>query len=478
MQPVLELHELEHSQLMPLVQQRLLADFISRYKASEQPMIEYPNISYPGMGFIIAYYTYARYTKKMEYEQYADNLLENILSELSETTPLCLDKGLLGIGCGLIYLLENNYIGGKEDEILSDIDSLLITALDFTNGEAITDWYGCLHYFRLRAFGTLSVENTWYKLVLRQFGIQVLDCLMLMVEKGLKPDENILSEVRIFHKMKLYPEKTTEILGMKQKRKKADPSINTSRVTFVIPLRVDSPERERNLDLLVEHLTKFEYADVRILEGDKNSLYHLKRNYQNVVYSFVEDPDPVFHRTKYLNILLREAESPIVGIWDTDVMLTDCQIKEALTAIKEGKAVMSFPYDGRFYMLSQEESELFVKDHSFDRLYRGIDNRYLTCGPNNAVGGAFMVNKELYLQAGGENEHFYGWSHEDSERVKRMQILDLPVFNASGPLFHLYHPRKENSWYGSKELELQSIREFLRICGMTQSELWNDIRSW
>ena len=102
----------------------------------------------------------------------------------------------------------------------------------------------------------------------------------------------------------------------------------------------------------------------------------------------------------------------------------------------------------------------------------------MSCGPDTAVGGAFIVNKEVYLQAGGENEHFYGWSHEDSERVKRMQILDLPIFRAQGPLFHLYHPRKENSWYGSEDLELRSQKEFLRICGMTQVELWDDIHSW
>lgn len=478
MQSILELHNLEQSQLTPSLRRDILVDFIARYKTCKQSMIEYPDISYPDMGLIIAYYTYARYTKNIEYEEYADNLLENILSELSDTTPLCLDKGLLGIGCGLIYLLKNNYIGGKEDEILSDIDSLLLTVLDFTNGEAIIDWYGCLHYFRLRAFGTLSAENSWYKLVLHQFGIQILDSLMLSIEKGLKPDENILSEVRLYHEIKLYPKKTAEILGIKQKKINICPPIKTNRVTFVIPLRVDSPERERNLDLLVDRLAKFEHADVRILEGDKHSLYRLKKNYQNVVYTFVEDSDPVFHRTKYLNILLREAESPIVGIWDTDVMLPDSQIKEALMAIKEGKAVMSFPYDGRFYILSPEQSEQYVKEDSFEKLHNKIASGDLTCGPNNAVGGAFMVNKKIYLQAGGENEHFYGWSHEDSERVKRMQILNLPVFNTPGPLFHLYHPRKENSWYGSKELELQSQQEFLRICGMTQSELWNEIHSW
>ena len=67
------------------------------------------------------------------------------------------------------------------------------------------------------------------------------------------------------------------------------------------------------------------------------------------------------HRTKYLNRLMQEAEGAIVGIWDTDVLLPKEQILEAVDAIRKGNAVMSFPYDGRFYMLPQEDSLLLKK---------------------------------------------------------------------------------------------------------------------
>ena len=97
---------------------------------------------------------------------------------------------------------------------------------------------------------------------------------------------------------------------------------------------------------------------------------------------------------------------------------------------------------------------------------------------SSSVGGAFFVDRDIYLRAGGENEYFYGWGCEDLERVKRMEILGLPVCRAEGPLFHLYHPRKENSWYGSRELELQNRQEFLKVCGMTREELQAYIRTW
>ena len=135
------------------------------------------------------------------------------------------------------------------------------------------------------------------------------------------------------------------------------------------------------------------------------------------------------------------------------------------------------PYDGHFYTLSPKDSDLFVQDRSFERLDELVKTSHLAHGPHS-VGGAFLVNRKLYLQYGGENENFYGWGPEDAERVKRMEILGLSVYRTKGPLFHLYHPRKENSWYGSADIELRNRREFLTVCSMTHDELQRYVRSW
>lgn len=138
---------------------------------------------------------------------------------------------------------------------------------------------------------------------------------------------------------------------------------------------------------------------------------------------------------------------------------------------------MCFPYDGRFYMLSPDDSVQLVGEYSYKRLEEQMNRGILFHVPNS-VGGAFLVNKSVYLQGVGENEYFYGWSDEDLERVRRLKILNLPVHNVEGPLFHLYHPRKENSQYGSEEFELRSLGELLKISGMTQEELCVYIQSW
>ncbi len=96
----------------------------------------------------------------------------------------------------------------------------------------------------------------------------------------------------------------------------------------------------------------------------------------------------------------------------------------------------------------------------------------------NAVGGAFLVHREMYLNCGGENEHFYGWGPEDSERVKRMEILEYIPYRTEGPLYHLYHPRGKNSFFFDEQKELSNRKELLKICSMDKATLLTYIQSW
>lgn len=444
--------------------------FINRYKKTKQSIVEEADLYYPDMGRLICLYTYAAYTGNAEYEQQADILLDKIFEEVSNEMSVCLKNGLLGIGCGMIYLMRNHFVEGEEDNVLSEIDACLLGALIYMDDETEVDWYGWLRYFRLRILYDHPTDWMVYGIAFRQHGIYMLDCLMRGLQKGMDWDKRIIGEVELFHEMKLCPTKTAQLLSFLT-------SINNDRLSFVIPIRVDSVERERNLDVVVELLSAMEGADISILEGDKKPLYKLKKEYKNVRYRFITDDDPVFYRTKYLNLLLRDAKGAIVGVWDTDVIISREQILDAAKAIKSGRAVMSFPYDGRFCALSPKNSDQFVQDRSFERLDELVKTQHMVHGPHS-VGGAFLVNRKLYLQSGGENEHFYGWGPEDAERAKRMEILGLPVYRAKGPLFHLFHPRNENSRYGSEDIELKNRQEFLNVCSMTQKELSEYIQTW
>lgn len=440
--------------------------------AGQEPVID-ADISFFNMGAIIAYYTYARKFDNQIIEHMADSMLDGILENVSYNMPFRLNDGLLGLACGLIYLLRNEMTEGDEDEILSDIDSMSYKKINQLDDDEDNDWHGWLYYFRLRITSECPEGRIVYNLFIRQYAVYFLDCILRSIHKGLVLDSLAISEIEQYHQMGLCPETTSAILSLYALK-------SNTIVSFVIPVRIDSPERARNLDLVITYLLSLEEfidIEIRIIEADELSRYELKTTSNRLHKKFIKDTSPIFHRTKYLNQLLSEASGSVVGIWDTDVLMPQNQILQAVDAVKNGNAVMSFPYDGRFYMLPPEESKLFCQGVKIESFCKNLDQYPLPHGPNS-VGGAFLVNKKIYIKNGGENQNFYGWGPEDAERCKRMEILGLPIYRSQGPLIHLFHPRMQNSWFGNEDIEIKNRKEFLKVSSMTKIQLLQYISTW
>lgn len=56
-----------------------------------------------------------------------------------------------------------------------------------------------------------------------------------------------------------------------------------------------------------------------------------------------------------------------------------------------------------------------------------------------------MANVKTYKEIGLENESFYGWGLEDGERYKRFETNKKNITRIKGNIYHLSHPRNENS---------------------------------
>lgn len=69
----------------------------------------------------------------------------------------------------------------------------------------------------------------------------------------------------------------------------------------------------------------------------------------------------------------------------------------------------------------------------------------------NPVGGGFLAKRKAYMEAGMENERFYGWGREDGERINRWKILKYRYVRVPGPLFHLTPERGLNSRFHSSK---------------------------
>lgn len=233
-----------------------------------------------------------------------------------------------------------------------------------------------------------------------------------------------------------------------------------SDLTIVIPVRIDSKQRLENLRVCVEELRRLDGIRILVLEAGVRPETEGVKGIRRV---FIEDKEKVFYRTRYINMLVKLADTPFVGVWDADVIIPAGQLTEGLTYLREGLADMVFPEDGRFVNLQEQEREEFIRTREFPPV-----RKYWF---RHAYGGAFLVDKIKYVEAGGENEGFYGWGPEDVERVKRWEILGYTVKWMKGTGWHLDHPRLENSGYGNVEWQRRNIQALLDTCRRSPAEL-------
>ena len=124
---------------------------------------------------------------------------------------------------------------------------------------------------------------------------------------------------------------------------------------------------------------------------------------------------------------------------------------------------MSFPFEGRYYLCNKTITKLFAETQNIDIIIKNESSLSLKNG-FHSPGGAFIVNKEKYLEVGGENENFHGFEYEDHERIKRIEVLGLPVHRSNGPLFHLWHPGGKNKFYSDQSQQKKCLIELLKTC--------------
>lgn len=231
--------------------------------------------------------------------------------------------------------------------------------------------------------------------------------------------------------------------------------IDLTDVTFLIPVRLDSIVRLENLLEVVNCVWKVFHTRLFVLEADSYDNKILRSLLpKEVEFLFVKDDDPVFHRTKYLNMMLESVQTAFLSIWDADVLIAPGQIVQSVDSLRKDIVDVSFPYDGTFLDTTSILRKMYMVSHNMDFLFENVERMVLPYGKNMG-GGAIFVNTARYREAGGENELFYGWGPEDWERIERWKRMGLRINRMDGPLFHLSHPRDQNGKHRS-DIQRQS----------------------
>lgn len=252
-------------------------------------------------------------------------------------------------------------------------------------------------------------------------------------------------------------------------------SVSALSLTFVIPIRIDSDERMRNLRYVVDYLDSLN-CKIIVLEADSGQkIFEGDFESNHLEYHFVRDNNKCFHRTRYINQLLKMTGTKVVSVWDADIIVPKEQIVEAYLNIVENNCLMAYPYNGDFVFMNPSVTDRFLERNNCD-YYSDTKFDYVE---KNFCGGAFFVDRENYLRCGGENERFVGWGPEDVERLKRVSILGGNVkWTKSGRAYHLFHPRKRNSKFYNKTKKCNAEAELIRVCSMDKIELQKYVNSW
>lgn len=230
-------------------------------------------------------------------------------------------------------------------------------------------------------------------------------------------------------------------------------------LTFLMPIRIDSIIRVENLLVQLKLIRKLK-AKTIVFESSSYCNHIIEKMMKHNLYEkyvFTEDKDPIFHRTKILNNMTSMVDTPFIAIWDVDVVVSIKQIECSMEKLRNEDADISFPYNGDFFDIGIGIRELFLKKPNYGFLLKNKNLMNMLYG-QNFIGGGIIVNTKKYIEAGMENENFYGWGPEDLDRFIRWNNRAYKIHRAENPMFHLTHPRDEN---GRIRSDLQNV-----ICNM------------
>ena len=78
------------------------------------------------MGVCLYFYEASKRSDNEQYREFADSIFDDVYNYVhrNPVSPY-FDSGLLGIAWGINYLIENDFVEGDPDELLSSIDNII-----------------------------------------------------------------------------------------------------------------------------------------------------------------------------------------------------------------------------------------------------------------------------------------------------------------------------------------------------------------
>jgi hypothetical protein len=242
--------------------------------------------------------------------------------------------------------------------------------------------------------------------------------------------------------------------------------------TFIVPVRIENELRLANLRLMVRYVQHHFHTNVLVAESAPRRTVP-ESAIPGCRYFFLEDDRREFHRTRVLNFLTRQTETPYVVNCDADVLVPPQNLMDAMEALRTSRVDFCFPHSGMFYNVPRRLHP--VIESSMD--LSGIDVRECTVMHERSVGGIVCMSRASFVECGMENEHFVSWGPEDLERVRRWQKFEKRIGKVVGGFYHLDHSRHENSSGQNPFYERNDV-EYHKVSVMSRDELIRYMGTW
>lgn len=239
--------------------------------------------------------------------------------------------------------------------------------------------------------------------------------------------------------------------------------------TFIIPYYKDSEERKENFLCILNFLTSNFIAPIIVREGrykpDPIYTFNITNNNSLLFDWYIYKMETeFFHRTKTINDAIKASKTPIICIYDTDVVFDPVNIVLAVKMLRSNNFQMVYPYSGIFVDIYRS----YITDGIIKEKKSYV---------SGSVGGAVFINKKLYVNAGMENENLISHAPEDMERYFRMDKLGYIIGRIEGKCYHIIHPPSTNSGANHPFVK-NNLKEYEKVKSMKKSDLEHYIKTW
>ena len=226
-------------------------------------------------------------------------------------------------------------------------------------------------------------------------------------------------------------------------------------LTFIIPTRIETEDRLRNIISSVSYLLKHLPAKVIVKEVAPQSTFKFRAipeikkyaDISNLTHIYEQTSEPLFCKSKVLNDLIVAADTKFDANYDADCILPLTSYHQAYALLAGDKADVVYPYGCGIYQWKAEYNMQVYQEFVSTLDYRILDKRKSLS--NSTIGWTQFVNRQKYIDSYMINENFISWGCEDDEFYFRMSTLGNRIARVEDYVYHLEHSRTENSWFSN-----------------------------